>query len=82
MDNLGKNTLILGNNLTGLQSDIVNIILGEKCMNFTVVGTGNEKVVDNGINNKVTCMKKVPGGLYLGPPIRAYFRIWRGIGYR
>ena len=61
MDNLGKNTLILGNNLTGLQSDIVNIILGEKCMNSTVGGTGNEKVVDNGINNKVTGMKKCPG---------------------
>ncbi len=73
-----KNALILGNNFSGLKATNAAVVLGDKTMNCTVIGTGKEKVVDDGINNKVTGMKKVPGGHHFGPLIRDNVRTWRG----
>ena len=77
-----KNALILGNNFSGLKTTTAAVVLGEKTMNCTVVGTGKEKVIDDGINNKVTGMKKVPGGHQFGPDIRDNIRMWQGRGHR
>lgn len=73
-----KNALVLGNNFSGLKAANAAVVLGEKTMNCTVIGTGKEIVVDDGINNKVTGMKKVPGGHHFGPAIRDNIRMWRG----
>jgi hypothetical protein len=77
-----NNALILGNNLNGLKATTASVVLGEKSMNCTVIGTGNEKVIDNGVNNKVTAMKMVPGGHHFGPTIRDNLRMWHGRGHR
>ena len=74
-----KNALLLGNNFSGLKTTTAAVVLGEKSMNCTVVGTGKEKVIDDGINNKVTGMKKVPGGHHFGPAIRDNLRMWQGL---
>ncbi len=76
-----KNALILGNNFSGLKATDAAVVLGDKTMNCVVIGTGKEKVVDDGINNKVTGMKKVPGGHHFGPLIRDNVRMWRGWGH-
>ena len=77
-----RNVLVLGNNFSGLKASTAAVVLGEKSMNCTVVGIGKEKVIDNGVNNKVTGMKKVPGGHHFGPTIRDNLRMWQGRGHR
>lgn len=74
-----KNALILGDNFSGLKAGTAAVVLGEKSMNCTVTGTGKEKVVDLGEGNRVTGMKKVPGGNHFGPAIRDNFRMHRGM---
>lgn len=54
------NALLIGNNFKGLTST-ADILLGEKSANCTVVGTDKESVVDNGVDNTVTGMRKVHG---------------------
>jgi len=76
-----KNALLLGNNFSGLKATDAAVVLGDKTMNCTVIGTGKEKVIDDGINNKVTGMKKVSGGHHFGPLIRDNVRMWRGRGH-
>lgn len=76
-----KNALILGNNFSELKATDAAVFLGDKTTNCTVIGTGKEKVVDDGINNKVTGMKKVPGGHHFGPLIKDNVRMWRGRGH-
>ncbi len=78
---IAKNALILGNNFSGLKATDAAVFLGDKTTNCTVIGTGKEKVVDDGIDNKVTGMKKVPVGHHFGPLIRDNVRMWRGRGH-
>ena len=54
-----------------------SIWLGTESMNCTVVGIGNESVMDEGENNKVSGMKYVPGGGHIGPTIRDNFQMWQ-----
>ena len=61
-----SNALILGNNFTGLTST-ADIFLGEKSSNCTVVGSGKETVVDNGVNNKIVAMRKMDAGHHRSP---------------
>jgi len=82
VDIYARNVLVLGNNFKGLKTTTAAVVLGDKTMNCTVIGTGNEKVIDDGINNKVTGMKKVPGGYHFGPAIRDNIRMWQGRGHR
>ena len=70
-----KNALILGNNFNGLYPSEANIILGEKTMDCTVVGSGKESVIDLGTNNKIVGMKKMHGGNHAGPTIRDNYRM-------
>ena len=72
-----KNALILGNNFSSLKPGTAAVVLGEKSMNCTVIGTGKEKVLDLGEGNRVTGMKKVLLGHHLGPAIRDNFRMHR-----
>jgi hypothetical protein len=74
-----KNALILGNNFRGLNPATAAVVLGEKSMDCTVVGTGNGKVVDDGVNNTITGMKMLPGGLHLGPTIKDNFILRPGM---
>ena len=68
-----SNALILGNNFTGLTST-ADIFLGEKSSNCTVVGSGKETVVDNGVNNKIVAMHHKTGGHHRGPYYRNNFK--------
>ncbi|MBG0860710.1 MAG: hypothetical protein IQL11_14510 [Bacteroidales bacterium] len=77
-----KNALVLGNNFSGLEPSTAAIVLGEKSMNCTVVGTGKEKVIDNGVNNKITGIRKVPGDFHFGPTLRDNSGMWRGMRHR
>ncbi len=73
------NALLLGNNFSRLTSSIANVYLGEKSKDCTVVGSKTDGlVIDNGVDNKITGMKKGNPGLKLGPTIRDNFRIVRG----
>jgi hypothetical protein len=75
---LSKNILMLGNNMSGLNSSVANILLAETTGNCTVVGGSNSgTVINNGVDNKVTgaIRKNVP--LKVGPSIRDNFKINR-----
>ena len=61
-----NNVLVLGNNFSGLTST-ADIFLGEKSSNCTIVGSGKETVVDNGVNNKVAEMRKMSGSHHRAP---------------
>jgi hypothetical protein len=71
-----NNALLLGNNFSGLESAQADIVLGERSKNCTVIGNGKESVVDNGTNNKIVGMKKIPCDQHIGPTIRDNFRMW------
>jgi hypothetical protein len=68
-----ENVLILGNNLTGLESSVADIVLGELSSNCTVVGNGS--VINSGTNNTITGMSMLPGGYHVGHTIRDNFRM-------
>jgi hypothetical protein len=68
-----KNTLILGNNFSGLTTSESDIYLSPLSSNCTVVGNGKDDVIDLGTNNKIVGMKMVPGGNHAGPTIRDNF---------
>jgi hypothetical protein len=73
-----KNALLLGNNFSRLNSSVANIYLGEKSKDCTVIGSKTDgKVIDKGVNNKITGMTKGKPGLKLGPNIRDNFRLLR-----
>jgi hypothetical protein len=76
---VAKNVLIIGNNYSGLNTTVADIVLGEKSMNCTVVGNGNESVIDNGTDNNITSMKKRPGGHHTNPIISDKFRMMHRI---
>lgn len=65
-----ENAQIFGNNFSGLTSSEAAVVLGTRSMDCFVAGTGKENVFDNGINNKVSGMKKKPGG----PHSMTYFK--------
>ena len=65
-----QNVLIQGNNFSSLNSTVANIYLGEKSKDCTVVGSKTDgNVIDLGVNNKITGMKKGKPGLKIGPTI-------------
>jgi len=70
-----KNTLILGNNFSGLAATEADIVLGELSSGCTVVGNGKEDVIDLGTNNTVVGMNKAGGGNHAGPMIRDNIRM-------
>lgn len=70
-----ENALIQGNNFSGLQYTEAAVVLGERSMNCRVIGTGKEKVVNNGTDNKITGMKPVPGGHHMGPLKRQHMKM-------
>jgi hypothetical protein len=73
-----NNILMLGNNMSGLNSSVANILMAETTENCTVVGGSNSgTVINNGVDNKVTgaIRKNVP--LKVGPSIRDNFKISR-----
>ena len=76
-----KNTLILGNNFSGLTTSESDIYLSPLSSNCTVVGNGKDDVIDLGTNNKIVGMKMVPGGNHAGPTIRDNFRMMPRPGY-
>jgi hypothetical protein len=65
-----SNAMIIGNNFTQLNPTEADIVLGEKSSNCTVLGSGKETVVDNGVNNKIVAMHHKTGGHYRGPYYR------------
>jgi hypothetical protein len=70
--------LLLGNNFSRLTSSVANIYLGEKSKNCVVVGSKTDgKVIDKGVDNKITGMTKGKPGLRPGPTIRDNFRLVR-----
>ena len=73
---VSENALILGNNLTGLNTTTADIWLGSGSMNCTVVGSGKESVINEGTNNRITGMNMKPGGGHIGPTIRDNFQMW------
>lgn len=77
-----KNALVLGNNFSGLKTSSAAVVLGEKSMDCTVIGTGKEVVIDNGINNRITGMKNHNGGYHFGRSIRDNFWMMRSMGHK
>lgn len=68
-----KNAQIFGNNFSGLTSSEAAVVLGTRSMDCVVAGTGKENVIDNGINNKISGIKKKSGNHYSMPyfkPVR------------
>jgi hypothetical protein len=76
-----SNAMIYFNKTAGLQSSDADIALGEKSTKCTVVGTGSESVIDNGIDNKIKEMKMNPGWHNHGPFIRNDFRTFHRMGH-
>ncbi len=73
-----KNVLMQGNNFSRLNSTVANVYLGEHSMNCTVVGSKTDgKVIDEGVNNKITGMQKGKPGLKIGPSIADNHRLMR-----
>jgi hypothetical protein len=69
-----KKALLLGNNFTGFNATTADIVLGENSANCTVIGNGNESVVDKGTDNKIVDIKMKPYDQHIGPMPRDNFR--------